>query len=146
MKKKCQYCGTEFIQQASAQKYCSRECAAEERRQRRQKYNRDYYQKTRKQRKLRIKQKKKRIYYKLTCKWCGKSYTRTNRRSKYCCAPCKVFAHMEQNLQAVRKYQRRYQHSEKQGMLGNSNLKGEPKADPVLELQAVQNEKKRLGI
>jgi len=84
-----------------------------------------------------------------TCKWCGKNFrvplTRKFNATKYCCIKCSTYAKLEQNLQSKRRYDQKYKHLQKT-QLGTKGLGQHRHKDFQKELQAIQNELKKMGL
>ena len=92
------------------------------------------------------------IFEKLpTCNWCGRLFTKSSTNKKYCCQTCKDYAKEEQNRDNFRNYYNRYKDTmseSKRGALGSkgANLHGRANSDHNVELQLINNEKRRLGL
>ena len=86
-----------------------------------------------------------------TCRWCGRLFTKSSTNKKYCCQTCKDYAKEEQNRDNFRNYYNRYKDTmseSKRGALGSkgANLHGRANSDHNVELQLINNEKRRLGL
>ena len=84
-----------------------------------------------------------------TCKWCGRTFrvpkTREFNATKYCCIKCSYYAKLEQNLEAKRKYDKKYKHLQKT-QLGTKGLGQHRHTDFKKEHNAILKMKKELGI
>ena len=89
---------------------------------------------------------------KISCKYCGIEFlvdkTRKFNATKYCSNECRKNAKREQDLEAQRKYQKRYKwllkDADKRGQLGEVRLGSTPEKDFYKEHQQIKRELRRI--
>lgn len=84
-----------------------------------------------------------------TCKWCGRTFRVPKRRefnaTKYCCIKCSYYAYLENHLEAVRRYNKRYG-LKNQKRLGDMGLGSHREEDFEKELKKIKAELRRLKL
>ena len=85
-------------------------------------------------------------YPQAKCSYCGKTYTKTHNRQKYCSDHCRTEARREKK----RTYNSRYYYKNRkrlhQTLIGTRCIGPKRNPDPERETEIVQNEIQRIGL